>query len=145
MRTRIGLVSDTHIPEVWAELPPEVTEALRDVDLILHAGDIYVPRVLDDLERIAPVLAAEGDDDDYRVTLADKRVKKKHILKLEGQTLWLVLMRPFYLTNGWCLTQSFSEPNKDECPDIVVFGHEHCTAVQHYSNILFINPLVSIG
>ncbi len=135
---RIGLVSDTHIPEVGTELPPEVTEALRGVDLILHAGDIYIPSVLDDLERIAPVLAARGDDD-YGATLADRRVKEKHILTLEGQTLWLVHMRPLYLTSGWWLTQSSSEPSKDEHPDIVVFGHEHRTAVQHYYDILFVN------
>ena len=135
---RIGLVSDTHIPEVGTELPPEVTEALRGVDLILHAGDIYIPSVLDDLERIAPVLAARGDDD-YGATLADRRVKEKHILTLEGQTLWLVHMRPLYLTSGWWLTQSSSEPSKDEHPDIVVFGHEHRTTVQHYYDILFVN------
>lgn len=135
---RIGLVTDTHIPEVGTELPPELTEALQGVDLILHAGDIYLPSVLDDLERIAPVLAAKGDDD-YGATLADSRVKEKHVLTLEGQTIWLVHMRPLYLTSGWWLTHSSTEPDKDSHPDIVVFGHEHRATVQHYYNILFVN------
>ncbi|MFC1991982.1 metallophosphoesterase family protein, partial [Chloroflexota bacterium] len=78
---RIGLLSDTHIPSVEKELPEIITSALRGVDLILHGGDIYTPSVLDDLEHIAPVLAASGDDD-FGDTLSDERVKGKHILKL---------------------------------------------------------------
>jgi len=73
---RIGLLSDTHIPEVTRVLPHEVTQAFHDVDLILHAGDIYDPTVLDELERIAPILASEGDDDYWRETKDDRRVKE---------------------------------------------------------------------
>ena len=50
---RIGLVSDTHIPEVAPAIPGQIAQAFRVVDLILHAGDIYVSSVLDELEYIA--------------------------------------------------------------------------------------------
>ena len=70
-------------------MPAEIAKAFGGVDLILHAGDIYIPSVLDELERIAPVLASGGDDDSGD-TLADGRVDWKHVLKLEGRTLWLV-------------------------------------------------------
>jgi putative phosphoesterase len=40
-----------------------VLEALDGCDLILHAGDLSVPRVLDDLEQVAPVVAVRGDHD----------------------------------------------------------------------------------
>ncbi len=136
---RIGLISDTHIPEVVNELPSQIAEAFRGVDLILHAGDIYIPSVLDDLSRIAPVLAARGDDD-YGDTLKDKRVKDKHILKLKGQTLWLVHERP--CASQW--SQSTLPPGQDkyDIPDIVVFGHEHRTSVsvQLLGHVLFVNP-----
>ncbi len=36
---RIGLISDTHIPTAGSDLWPQVYEALRGVDLIMHAGD----------------------------------------------------------------------------------------------------------
>jgi hypothetical protein len=36
----IGLVSDTHMPERCAALPPALVEVLRSVDLLLHAGDV---------------------------------------------------------------------------------------------------------
>ena len=38
-------------------------EALEGCDLILHAGDLSVPSVLHDLERVAPVVAVRGDHD----------------------------------------------------------------------------------
>ena len=135
----VGLLSDTHIPEAEKALPAEVMEAFQGVELILHAGDIYVPSVLDDLERIAPVLAARGDDD-YGDTLIDERVKDKHVLKLEEKTLWLVHERPYYLVSPWWQNRISSGQDKNESPDIVVFGHEHRTVMQHDDNILFISP-----
>lgn len=134
---RIGLLSDTHMPEVEKELPPELIEALQGVDLILHAGDIYIPSVLDELERIAPVLAARGDDD-YGGTLTDERVKEKQVLELEGKTLWLMHQRPYYLLSQWW--QGKLASGEDSNPDIVVFGHEHRTDVQQIDGILFVNP-----
>ncbi len=135
---RIGLVADTHIPEAEKGLPAELGKALQGVDLILHAGDIYIPSVLDDLERIAPVLAARGDDD-YGATLTDKRVKDKHILKLEGQTVWLVHERPLYLMFDWWRSKHPPEQEGDGYPDIIVFGHEHRTVVEQVYDMLFIS------
>ncbi len=136
---RIGLVSDTHIPEAEKQLPAELMEALRGVDLILHAGDIYILSVLDDLARIAPVLAARGDDD-YGDTLKDERVKQKHVLKLDGQTLWLIHDRRYYFMSPWWQGRISPRQDEDDSPDIVVFGHEHRTVVQHLDDILFVNP-----
>jgi uncharacterized protein len=55
---RVGVISDTH-----GLLRPEAAAALRGVDLILHAGDIGSPEVLDLLGRIAPVEAVRGNVD----------------------------------------------------------------------------------
>jgi len=53
---RIGFLADTHLPGSIREPWPQMADAVRHVDLILHAGDIISPTVLDWLERIAPVL-----------------------------------------------------------------------------------------
>ena len=136
---RVGLLSDTHIPEVAKRLPAELLDAFQGVDLILHAGDIYTPSVLDDLERIAPVLAAMGDDDhEFGDTLTDKRVKEKHILKLEGQTLWLVHVPPYYLTSQG--GQNGLSSGQDNIPNIIVFGHEHYPLAKRVDHILYVNP-----
>ena len=138
----IGLLSDTHIPEAEKELPSELAEAFRGVDLILHGGDIYALSVLDDLERIAPVLAARGDDD-YPGAIRDERVKAKHVLNLGGETLWLVHDRAYYLSSPnspWWQKKMSSGQDKYDRPDIIVFGHEHRTVVQHVGDTLFVSP-----
>jgi len=136
---RIGLLSDTHIPDAAEALPAEVFRALGGVDLILHAGDIYIPSVLDELERIAPVLAAMGDDD-YGDIQKDVRVKGKHILKLEGQTLWLIHERPYSYMFALPQTRNLPGQKEEDGPDIVVFGHEHRVVVQRDSGLLLVNP-----
>jgi putative phosphoesterase len=60
---RVGVVADTHVGEFLDELPETVLEALDGCALVLHAGDLSVPSVLDDLERVAPVVAVRGDHD----------------------------------------------------------------------------------
>jgi uncharacterized protein len=55
---RIGLISDTH-----GLLRPEAVAALQSSDLIVHAGDVGKPEVLDGLRRIAPVVAVRGNVD----------------------------------------------------------------------------------
>ena len=59
----IGLISDTHIPDRARILPQNVIDAFSDVDLILHAGDLTSPKVIDELEEIAPVMAVQGNMD----------------------------------------------------------------------------------
>jgi putative phosphoesterase len=54
----LGIISDTH-----GLLRPEAEEALRGVDLIIHAGDVGHPEVLSKLKRIAPVFAVRGNVD----------------------------------------------------------------------------------
>ncbi len=49
---RIGVISDTH-----GLLRPEAEKTLRGVDLILHAGDVGDPQILERLKTIAPVFA----------------------------------------------------------------------------------------
>ena len=139
---RIGLLSDTHVPVPVKELPvAELTEAFRGVDLILHAGDIYDLSVLNDLERIAPVLSARGDDD-YGATARDERVQEKHILKLGDQIVWLVHQRPFVpiMSRDWWQSTTNPEHNEFGKPNIIVFGHEHRTVMETVSGVLFVNP-----
>ena len=136
---RIGLLSDTHIPQAGQVLPPQIADVFQDVELILHAGDIYLPPVLDQLEHIAPVLAASGDDDSGDM-LTDRRVKRRHVLKLGGKTLWLIHEMPYSYVVTLRRARDSTGRNEEDIPDIVVFGHEHTTMVRYYGSVLFINP-----
>jgi uncharacterized protein len=55
---RIGLISDTH-----GLLRKEAVEALRDSELIIHAGDVGKPEILKALRKLAPVVAVRGNVD----------------------------------------------------------------------------------
>jgi putative phosphoesterase len=138
---RIGLISDTHVPWVESAIPPQVLEALRGVDLILHAGDIYSHVVLDYLERIAPVLAALGDDD---YPTDDKRIQQRHILHLEGLTIWLLHEGPHFPISAewlpfWLKHKYLPGEDGKERPDIIISGHEHRTFIDHIGDVLHIN------
>ncbi|MBI2329178.1 MAG: metallophosphoesterase family protein [Chloroflexi bacterium] len=134
----IGLVSDTHIrvPNYRASLsllsantlPPQIMEVFRGVDLILHAGDIYTLPVLDELECLAPILASEGDDDPFEVA-NDKRVKWRHVLTVEGVTIWLAHQPEIW---HW--------DKLEESPDVIVFGHSHEALLENHGDILRVNP-----
>jgi len=138
---RIGLLSDTHICN--EELPLQFEQVFADVDLILHAGDIIYPRVLDELEHMAPVLAARGDEDSDG--LADNRIKESHFLKLGGLSLWLVHMLP------WGTLRDLANGDEAEAigrilaecpgrPDIVVYGDTHRAEIGRAQGVLLVNP-----
>jgi putative phosphoesterase len=54
----VGLISDTH-----GLLRPEALRALEGSDLIIHAGDVGKPEILDELRALAPVVAVRGNVD----------------------------------------------------------------------------------
>ena len=134
----IGLLSDTHIrvPGSHAPLsqlstnalPPQIKEAFQGVGLILHAGDIYTLPILDELESIAPILAAEGDDDPFEI-MNDKRVKSKHIITVEGTTIGLA--------HHW---EMWSWDEHEKPLDVVVFGHLHKASLENHGDIFWVNP-----
>ena len=148
---RIGIISDTHNPSVSKEPPPEVARAFEGVDLILHAGDIYIPACLDWLERIAPVKAVElGSKVHFD---GDPRVAEKRVFELEGHTIGMVhdLMLPIMTKEVRPGVIAKNLPSTTELPssveeffgaavDIVVFGHTHEAVMEEHQGILFVNP-----
>ncbi len=60
---RIGVLADTHMPYRLPQLPASVVEtfAAAGPDLILHAGDVDDPQSLEPLNRLAPVVAVQGN------------------------------------------------------------------------------------
>jgi len=143
----IGLLSDTHIAFPDQVLPAQIKDAFRGVELILHAGDIWIPRVLDELESVAPVLAAWGDDDMEEDLGGDIRMMKEPTLLLEGVTIWVQHIKPRYgLINPNEQSHSYSSlvnrknQSPEDPPDVVVFGHSHFAEIENYKGVLLVNP-----
>ena len=133
---RIGLIADTHIPGNVKILPPHVREAFKGIDLILHAGDIYQPAVLDELDRIAPVLAARGNGDGGFPV--DNRLNDKHVLSIAGTSLGII-----HTLDDFPLPEHYGEMVEGKFGrrvDVVVFGDTHVPMVERYNSTLLVNP-----
>jgi uncharacterized protein len=158
---RIGLISDTRVPGGAAEVPQEVVRAFEGVDLILHAGGIHVPEVLDWLERIAPVKAAgrihvghaERPQPLLREGEGDTRVAEQQVFQLEGHTIGMVNNLELDGFSDEIFPGSISAHRLPEGSlptiverffgtpvGIVVFGRTLYTMVEEHQGILFINP-----
>jgi uncharacterized protein len=142
---RIGLISDTHLPEARKDLWPQVFEAFEGVDLIFHGGDIHEFWVLDQLEQVAPVYAARGNGEDggggRAVQPEDPRVQYAWLLNLEG--LWVGLThyvpvpeRPPTFTLARWIDRFFPERK----PDVIVFGDTHRECIAEVDGVLCVNP-----
>ena len=147
---KTGLISDTHSPAMGKHPPDEVALAFADVDLILHAGDIYTSACLDWLEEIAPVLAVEVPP---APCFGDPRVARKRVVDIGGRPVGLVhdlviLGHGFEVAPGIMERQvGDDEPLADyleqffgERVEAVVFGDTHIPMVERHQGILFVNP-----
>ncbi len=129
---RIGVLSDTHIPRACPNLPVEITEVFREVDLILHAGDFVEVKVLRDLEKLAETCAVYGNMDEPAIR---RMLKEKLTIKAGGFTIGLIhgYGPPWNVMK--CVENEFAEK-----PDVIVFGHSHAPVNETRGGILFFNP-----
>ena len=142
---RIGLISDTHIPEACEHLPERVFEVFAGIDLVMHAGDVYVNRVLDELARIAPVIAALGNGDEgldgHRFRLdPDERVREAHLVTIEGVRIGLIHAIP---TPDETSDEVFARAMDAQFGgpvDVIVQGHSHVEGVTRFGATLVVNP-----
>ncbi len=130
---RIGLLSDSHLPNRRSALWDEVAEVFRGVDLVLHAGDIISPGVLDWLEQFGPVLAARGNND---MGWTDPRMAEKHWLDLEGWKLAMIHdTEPEELPIDVIVERDLG----GQKPEILFTGHTHFERIDHREGVVQIN------
>ncbi|MGH8245052.1 MAG: metallophosphoesterase family protein [Gammaproteobacteria bacterium] len=141
---RIGLISDTHVPTATPFLWPEIYEALRGVDLILHAGDLMVPEVIDWLEEVAPVTAVWGNGDfrgwQRTVPPDDLRLSEAKVLSVDGLRIGLVHdlqlpEAPPLRTLEGQMQHYFRGP-----VDVIVRGSTHAAEITTLKGVLIVNP-----
>ena len=130
---RIGLVTDTHLPSTIRDLWDEVRVAFTGADLILHAGDIVSPRVLDWLEDIAPTLAARGNNDSG---WDDSRVEDVQRLHCEG---WRIAMVHDMEPEERPIADLTQQYLRGEPADIIITGHTHFERLDYREGVLQIN------
>lgn len=122
----IGVLSDTH-GTIHPRLLPTFREA--GVQLILHAGDVGDPAVLEKLSSIAEVVAVRGNvDDEGLLAELPEEVRKT----LDGVDIYMTHIgdRP----EGW--TRALPNPK----PQAAICGHSHVALLEELDGVLFLNP-----
>jgi putative phosphoesterase len=124
---RIGLVSDTH-----GLADPALATLFRGCQLVLHAGDVGRPEVLEELRRVAPVRAVRGNNDlgpfgdslpeIVRETLGELEALVVHELWAPGR-----------------LAPAARRALRRPAP-LVVFGHSHRPSAELEGGSLYLNP-----
>ena len=142
--TRIGLISDTHIPEAGNSLPEKIWTVFRDTDLILHAGDLHIIDVLDRLEEIAPVIAVRGNGDDgsggRSVVPGDLRLSPIQILDIEGITLGMAHGISLPEEMPFIPLQKTMNRLFGGHINVIVFGDTHVDYIGYHDDVLLVNP-----
>lgn len=122
MQTRqIGVISDTH-----GLLRPQALAALEGSDLIIHAGDIGKPEILDELAKLAPVVAVRGNNDraEWAAILPEKR-----LVTVGEVSLYLLHILPELDINP-----------VERGIKAVISGHSHKPAIFYKEGVLYLNP-----
>ncbi|MEA3335410.1 MAG: metallophosphoesterase family protein [Chloroflexota bacterium] len=148
---RIGLIADSHIPHVTSRLHPGVHRAFEGVEMILHAGDLTGPEVLEVLGQIAPVHAVRGDQD-----IGLDHLPLRQVIEVEGKRIGLIhgnrprwLEMPGTTWNMFFGQRLFLAPRfyanvcrqfEQDQVDCVVCGHIHRPYIGDVKGVLVINP-----
>lgn len=131
---RIGVVSDTHIPDRAKDVPQQILEEFKNVDMIIHAGDLVDLSVLNKLKAVCGnVKAVRGnmDSDELR-----KALPEKEILKIGNYNVGIMhgYGAPHKLID--LLGSIFKNSNVN----LVIFGHSHAAFNEKRGDVLFFNP-----
>lgn len=128
----IGVISDTHIPERAIKIPEIVFELFKDVDMILHAGDVVSPDVLKELEELAPTICVQGNMDSYH----GLNLPRSEVITVEGHKIGL--------NHGHIIPRGDTQQLKyialELGVDILITGHTHWAFIKKYDNIILLNP-----
>ncbi|MGC5014554.1 metallophosphoesterase family protein [Streptosporangium sp. DT93] len=125
----VVVLSDTHAPRRWKSCPPAVAGHLRGADVILHAGDVCVAGVIDELAAYAPVHVVKGNNDGPDV-VAPKT------LELDLGGLRVAMIHDSGTAQGRLARMRRRFPSAD----LVVFGHSHIPMDQAGEGVRIFNP-----
>jgi len=106
-----------------------VHDALKGVDLILHAGDVGGSEILEELRLIAPVRAVCGNTD----APGDPELSQEILVDVEGTSVHVSHGHEVGSPTPVKLAAQYAA-------DVVVYGHTHQQLVTRLDGRLFVNP-----
>ena len=119
--TVVGVISDTH-----GLLRPQALAALEGSDLIVHAGDVGDPAILERLGEIAPVHAVRGNTDHGALAAS---LPLTHVVEVGDVRLYVLhILDELDLDPG---TAGMAA---------VIYGHTHEPKTERRAGVLYLNP-----
>ena len=116
----ICVISDTH-----GLLRSSAIDALHGVDLIIHAGDVGDPKIIDELGAVAPVVAVRGNmDGGWALNLNRTETVEKN-----GMLIYLL-----HDVGRLDLDPAVSGIK------VVISGHTHAPSISRHKEVLYLNP-----
>lgn len=142
----LGLISDTHYPLRCEALPASLFTIFAGVDLLLHAGDVGELEVLDQLSRIAPVVAVHGNDE---AAIAEQVLPYQQVLSIHGQRI--LLWHSHYPDRQEEMASRVDDAMvpkfqrtvhraQEAGATIAVFGHWHIPLIYEQDGVTVVNP-----
>jgi len=129
---KVAVLADTHAPRRWRSCPAPVAGRLRGVDLILHAGDVCIPAVLDELAAFAPVRVVRGNNDGPDVAAWGA----PDTLELDAGGLRLAMVHDAGPAVGRAARMRRRFPDAG----LVIFGHSHIPLDESAGGLRIFNP-----
>lgn len=131
---KIVVISDTHMPERYASLPPKLVEEIKKADMLIHAGDAAQLSVLQSLAKLCPKLVAvSGNMDDASVR---KAYPDKQIIGVGKFRIGVM--------HGWGppqgLEKVLEEAFRQDKVDMIIFGHSHAALNRKKGGVIYFNP-----
>lgn len=131
---RIGVISDTHIPDRTAGIPQKILDGFKNVDMIIHAGDLVELSVLQDLKSVCKkVIAVYGNMDSPETR---EKLPEKEIIKAGKYKIGVI--------HGYGhpakLVELVGQQFKGDDVDVIIFGHSHLPFNEKRGGILYFNP-----
>ncbi|MHA1932541.1 MAG: metallophosphoesterase family protein [Promethearchaeota archaeon] len=127
---KFGIVSDTHITSNTKTaqikvLIEQLKNSFKDVDKIIHAGDVSEVFFLDKLKNIAPITCVKGNVD--KIESLDEFIK----ISYSRYNIGVIHILP----------QNLEEFMKQYELHIIIFGHTHIPLIKGTKfNTLLVNP-----
>lgn len=129
---RVVVLADTHSPRFWKGCPPAVAGHLATADVILHAGDVCTPDVLDLLAGYAPLHVVRGNNDEPGVAAWGA----PETLQVELGGVQVAMIHD----SGPKERRTTRLRRRFPTADLVVFGHSHIPLDVTGDGVRIFNP-----
>lgn len=128
---KIGVIADTHLNGWDENFEKLIDRYFHEVDMIIHAGDLIHPEVVDLLQAKKSCLLVAGNMD---LPAIKESFPEKLVYEIGGFRLGLI--------HGWGPPAGIEERIAAEFPrvDCLVYGHSHVGSCRLKEGVLFFNP-----